>query len=241
MVVKTIYLLLTIFLLCISCQPGTKETKVMSHADSLRRAQAIEIKKPAMITFFHTGGIDSLDFILSQLDKAIQTDSTFTQAYKDKALVLASEKDYGGAIEILRTGYPHKTSDFQFLVFTGFLYQKQTDTIQAYQFYRKAINVCDEQIKLYPDSVYFYREKALMLGFLHNSKDTLLHEFKRIQSRFPKDMAVPLLIEMFQEEKNTLQNFLSNIANYEFIKEEYIKTLPPERQKQLRAKTNTFQ
>ncbi|MBQ7823196.1 MAG: hypothetical protein IJ338_03335 [Bacteroidaceae bacterium] len=234
---RTLYFLFSLTILFPACQPTSRKADVMTHEDSLRRAQAIEIKVRAMNTFYHTGGIDSLDFILEQLDKAIQTDTTFTQTYKDKAMVLTSEKDFDAAIEVLKIGRRQQISDIQFPEIVGFLYQKKGDTITAKKYYKEAIQICAEQQKLYPDSIYFPVERALMLGFLYNSMDSMAKEMDKIQEQFPDYPYMQMFVEMSRE-KDLLQGLLSKLANYDFIKEEYLKSLTPEQQELLRKKIN---
>ena len=55
---RTLYFLFSLTILFPACQPTSRKADVMTHEDSLRRAQAIEIKVRAMNTFYHTGGID---------------------------------------------------------------------------------------------------------------------------------------------------------------------------------------
>lgn len=167
----------------------------------------------------------------------MQTDSSFTQIYKDKAMVLVSEKDFDDAIEILKIGHRKKLSDFQFPEVIGFFYQKKGDTITASKYYKEAILICDEQINLYPDSIYFQTERALIIGFLYNSMDSMAKEMDKIMQRFPDFPYMQIYLDMAKE-KDLFQGILYKLANFDFIKEEYLKSLSPERQKVLKQKNN---
>ena len=235
---RTLYFLFSLAILLSACQPASRKASVMTHEDSLCRAQALDIKIRAVNTFYNTGGIDSLDFILEQLDKAIQTDTTFTEAYKYKAMVLASEEDFDAAIEVLKIGRRQQISDIQFPEFIAFFYQKKGDTITAKKYYKETIRICDEQLKLYPDSTFLDIEKAILFGLMYNSTDSTLNKLQKLQEKCPNHTFIPLFIDAYQN-KNAFNELINNVANYNFIKEEYLKSLTPEQQKLLRKKRDS--
>lgn len=194
-----------------ACQPAqtSKNEKPKSQKRQTTEANRYNIKA---MNIYNKEGLDASGIVLSTLDTALILDPDNMQTYKNKASVLAASKRYSEAQSILEIAREKKTKDYQIFVMTGFIEDKQGKTQAAQAMYKAVIAACSDSIKLYPDSAFFWAEKAF---FEHLSEESGSNhnQMKPVLDKFPEHEGVKLLFEMFESEPDFRKKFIEGLFN----------------------------
>lgn len=184
---KKLLTLHLIFALLALTQCNSQEKKSAYHV------AAIELNNKAM-GFMRVQNCDSA---LIYLDRAITVDSNSYVLHSNKCAVYCSLKDYQKALIESQKVINIKTDLAEGWTFSGMLYDKLGDTINALKSYRKSIEIFDERISN-PDKQKSLEGNKLNRAFsliLMGQEEMGRSELKKLKIAYPQD--------------NTLDGFLN--------------------------------
>jgi len=83
---------------------------------------------------------------LKLFNEAIEIDSSFINSYDNKVSILVDLKRYTEAIDVLELKLMRQPDLAEGYFFLGLLYESINDTVNAYKFYNKSIDIFEERI-----------------------------------------------------------------------------------------------